>query len=78
MARIRFTAQERPALLARAVLAENRKGIPTALTALAKALDEGEGKEFDDLLVAHYAGLALEAAGLAPAPAENEGESDAS
>lgn len=74
MARVSFTAPERGALLARAVLAEANAGTDdkgtTAVADLAEALLAGNGREFDDLLVAHYRDVALEAAGLAPAQAE--------
>lgn len=74
MARISFTAPERGGLLAKAVLAaveetgNTGEVAPlTVLAELATALDDGNGREFDERLVTYFRDVALEAAGLAPA-----------
>jgi hypothetical protein len=62
MARISFTAPERGALLARAVLASDERatdGVEVGLFDLAKALDAGEGRRFDELLTEHFRDVAL-------------------
>lgn len=65
MARISFTADERPRILARLVVDhgyDNKLGRP--LQDLAGALLAKDGRRFDELLLEHYRETALREAGL--------------
>lgn len=80
MGTIRFGAGERPKLLARAVLAYDEAGAPDdlihPLVGLARALDAGDGKRFDELLTEAFSDVALKAIGVGPAALAIEPEDE--
>jgi hypothetical protein len=76
MAAIRFSAAERPGLLADAVLyAGQRDWQASTLSALALAANKRDGKTFDEILSRDFAPVALERIGVTPS-AQEQPEAD--